>query len=176
MILNGSKGISSSSFGSLAAAFRNIARPFKKSQHLGHSYVDPPTLTTGVTFMCLKNQHRRRPHWEEYVRLEGRIVNQEQSYRRVSVVFSSKLFGIFGLGQTDQHSTSLPSFQPQNIFLNFKSLKKKCYICFMIFYYWTWWKENASFCLLSPSGSGANGKSWDVAFFCPSIEIFKVHH
>jgi hypothetical protein len=32
---------------------------------------------------------------EEWVCLEGRTVNQEQSYRKVSVVFSYMHFGIF---------------------------------------------------------------------------------
>ena len=97
--------------------------------------------------------------------LEGRTVNQEQSYRKVSAVFSSKLTGIFGLGQTDQHSTLLPSFQPQNIFLNFKSLKKKCYICFMSFYYWVWWKPNARLCLLWPQKKLGQWKKLRFCFF-----------
>lgn len=109
--------------------------------------------------------------------LEGRTLNQEQSCRRVSVVFSSKLIGIFGLGWTDQHSTLLPSFQPQNIFLNFKSLKKKCYICFMNFYYWTRWKENTSSCLISPQKKLGQWKKLRFSFFFnPSIEIFRVYH
>lgn len=80
-------------------------------------------------------------------------------------MFSSKLIGIFGLGQTDQHSTLLPSFQPQNIFLNFKSLKKKCYICFMSFYYWVWWKQNASPCLLWPQKKLGQWKKLRFCFF-----------
>lgn len=163
------------SLGSLGAAFRNItARLWKKLNILTASMLS--FLNFEIRFKKCKIGGGLIG--KNKVCLEGRTVNQEQSYRRVSAVFSSKLTGIFGLGQTDQLSTLLPSFQPQNIFLNFKSLKKKCYICFMSFYYWIWWKQNASSCVLWPQKKLGQWKKLRFCFFFsyPSTETFKVYH
>lgn len=112
MVLKESSGLP------LAAALKNITtQPGKKYQHLNHLYINLPPLIFGV---LKKIKIEGNLTGKNKVCLGGRRVNQEQSYRRFSVVFSSKLFGILGLGQTDQRNTSLPSFQPQNIFLNFK--------------------------------------------------------